>query len=865
MASKPILNIVANIDNNFRLLPKKIRLFQVIFLCGCSESTNVGPLASREIAKNINELPFEILANHIFKFFSLTAWLENMILVCQHWFQVALKANVPKQLVVNFNRKDHRSICNGILARFKVDTLLLPYSSDSMFLFKSAVNASPRLHTLAIGTIPYGNMDGFKFTENKITLNDEEAPPPAIRFPQITTLSLPAQRLSFLQLLPNVKNLKLSGIRDSLDDFQNVTQTYPSVKELEFFIKNSPNIDFGMLKRIFPSLKKAYILYKAKVDVIQEHWNQLEVLGQSIGIEVLCRFNHVEKQIFDFSSISYAHYAIAYEKSPLSFFVQKGMVEKVNKLLKTHTTREYEQDLRKRSVSFQFPYLSPSVSFNHVQKFGKDNALSNEMNTLLYNHGLLSFWRTFISYVNSPAYVLAVDHLKEAHKYPKIKGDVLPKFLRLLKNVKAEHVLESIGGETAKTLFATTDSHGETLLHDYARDDTVIDLSPFKDVIDWNAVCNKKWNAATLAFDRNHWLPWMNLVENGCEIQADLYQPQDYTRLIKNFVLAKNDYTPLDIIHNAKKSVIFGVADCLVSSDPPRNTDLLDLVIEKYGEDPNSCDDSGTSVFNKMLATGDIEKHASILEHMLNKYKIDINHVDKAGNTPLTKAIKTANAARILFALEHGANPNIAANTLLPLHLLCSVDRDIISEGLEPLLAHGANINEVDYDEFGRKITPLSVAIVTGQTIDEIKFLILKGADPLFVDEAGNTMLHTLLLTEKIATITRLVEPLSKLVDTNKPNKLNETPLHRALLSGYATTIIDPLIKGGANINQPGGLLNQSCLMMVLQHSLPSLKPLLREGTMDLKIRDKLGRSFVHYFFQAHMEELRAKCEGKFV
>ncbi len=179
------------------------------------------------------------------------------------------------------------------------------------------------------------------------------------------------------------------------------------------------------------------------------------------------------------------------------------------------------------------------------------------------------------------------------------------------------------------------------------------------------------------------------------------------------------------------------------------------------------------------------------------------------------------------------------------------------------LLAHGASINSVDYDEYGRVATPLSLAIVAGLSNDEIKSMITRGADPTFVDEAGNTMLHTLLLTEKIATITRLVEPLSKYVSVNKPNKLMETPLHRALLSGYASTIIDALVKNGADVNQPGGLLDQSPLMMLLQHSLPSLKPLLRDGNANLKLRDKLGRSFVHYFFDTTIEEITRMMDGK--
>lgn len=842
-----------------------------LFLVSIILDTEISPLslfffvASSEIAKNINELPYEILANHIFKFFSLSVWLESMILVCKHWFQIALKSNVPKQLLVHLGRKDHKSVCNGILARFKVDTLLLPTSSDSMFLFKSAVNASPRLHTLVIGRIPYGAIDGFKFTENKITFNDDEAPPPAsVNFPQITTLSLQADRLTFVQLFPNVKNLKLEGIMDSLDDFKTATQTYPSVRELEFFVKNNPNLDFSLIKRLFPSLRKVYIIYKAKIDVIQEHWNQLEVLGQSIGVEVLCRFSHVKAELFDFSSITYDRYAIGHGKTPLSLFVSKGMVEKAEQLLKTHTSREYERDLRKRAITFQFPCLSPTVSTDAVAKFGKER-LANEMISLLYKNELLSFWRAFREYVDNGSYEQAVEHLKEAHKFPKIKTDVLTKFLRLLKNAKAEDVRAAIGDETAKILFSVTDTRGETLLHDYARDGTVIDLSTFKDVINWNAVCDKKWNAATLAFDRNHWLPWMNLLENGCEVQADLYQSTDYVRLVKSHVVPNSDYTPFDMIHKAKKPMIFGAAQCFVSSDPPR-IELLDLIIEKYGEDPNSCDGDGVSLFNIMLGSSDIEKHALNLKHMLEKHKIDINHVDKAGNTPLIKAIKSGNAARIIFALENGANPNFAGNTLLPLHLLCFVEKDIISEGLEPLLTHGADINAVDFDEFGRSMTPLSAAVVSGQSIDDIKLLILRGADPHFVDEAGNTLMHTLMLTEKIATITRLAEPLSKYVDINIPNKLNETPLHRAFMSGYATTIIDSLLKGGADINKQGNLLNQSSLMMVLQHSLPSLKPLLREGTMDLRLRDKFGRSFVHYFFEGvGMDELRIRCEGKLI
>eukprot|EP00029_Vermamoeba_vermiformis_P001637 TRINITY_DN11843_c0_g1_i1.p1 TRINITY_DN11843_c0_g1~~TRINITY_DN11843_c0_g1_i1.p1 ORF type:complete len:442 (+),score=66.82 TRINITY_DN11843_c0_g1_i1:196-1326(+) len=193
---------------------------------------------------------------------------------------------------------------------------------------------------------------------------------------------------------------------------------------------------------------------------------------------------------------------------------------------------------------------------------------------------------------------------------------------------------------------------------------------------------------------------------------------------------------------------------------------------------------------------------------LIMKYGLDIDEPNKNGYTPLMISIIERNYEQAEYLLEHGANPNAITTS-----------RD------------GAI----------RRATFLEQTAMLDRYI---KLLRKYDADFTIEDEHGNTVLNH--VVAKYNNVD--VDALAQLVAVNKSNHDNYTPLARAI---HRSLYVEQLLHAGADVNLVAGPLLQSPLLMAIERYNAMAVCLLLDRNVDITVKDKAKRSFVHYLLLA--------------
>ena len=255
------------------------------------------------------------------------------------------------------------------------------------------------------------------------------------------------------------------------------------------------------------------------------------------------------------------------------------------------------------------------------------------------------------------------------------------------------------------------------------------------------------------------------------------------------------DYTPL---HKAAEKGHLEVVKYLVSN----------------GVDVNAKGEYGDTPLHEAAEYGYLE----VVKYLV-KNGADVNARGKNGETPLHKVAEKGNLEIVKYLVENGADVNIKDNEgKTPLDIA-------FEKGFVRCVFSLLKGRELSGDEKNRL---LLVAVKKGN-LEDVKFLIKKGADPMakvnfsipffkaavvgkltivkyFIeglkydvnekDKDGDTLLHGAAMSGRSNVVEYLI---SKGVDVNEVDSEGKTPLHLAVEEEIS--VVEDLISAGANVN----------------------------------------------------------------
>ncbi|XP_073989045.1 uncharacterized protein isoform X1 [Rhodnius prolixus] len=175
---------------------------------------------------------------------------------------------------------------------------------------------------------------------------------------------------------------------------------------------------------------------------------------------------------------------------------------------------------------------------------------------------------------------------------------------------------------------------------------------------------------------------------------------------------------------------------------------------------------------------------------------INLNLRTVYGNTPLKLSVYHNHFKITIILLEAGADPNaLSLFDMTPLHTATFHGR---LPFVEALIEYKADVNVIDC--FDR--TPLYMSLISYPS-ESITYLLLKvGANPNFKNKAQLSLLHLASLgAHSMLQVFTVATLLYFGADVNAKDIKQETPLHKAALSGY-TPLINLLVQNGADINE---------------------------------------------------------------
>lgn len=178
---------------------------------------------------------------------------------------------------------------------------------------------------------------------------------------------------------------------------------------------------------------------------------------------------------------------------------------------------------------------------------------------------------------------------------------------------------------------------------------------------------------------------------------------------------------------------------------------------------------------------------------------------DFDSKTPLIYAIGQNKSHMVDTLLKAGANPNTLDGEGKTA-LVHAIEKDN-EPMVHSLLAVGAKVNSP-----AKPLTPLMIAVRRGNTA-VAKRLVDAGANP-------NT------------------SPMS--------DDISASPLTFSILFGKYE-LVRLLVRAGANMNKRIGPNKQTALMLAIEHHKKFIIPLLIENGANINIRDKIGRTALHY------------------
>lgn len=793
---------------------------------------------------DISSLPLEIIANQILKYFDFSRWIKSLIFVSKRWQQAAIQSTVSKQIVISLLLSTSALKSLNIISRYNIDTLIIKNMGNDIRLLTRLSSASNKLNTIVfVEQIP--EITGTVFAE--LEERTKHSKPLSSSFPQISTLVISASNFSFLRLFPNVSRLKLNGEID-VEKFVNPRKYYGSVKELEIalqpseFLMATPGFGLDIFKTIFPNLQTMY-LYAENIIIEKEKL--------PTGFKIVFALENPWE--FTLSATSYHEFTYSRGETPLTYLINNKVFEKVRQLLESRTTtEEYEADLLQRSPCFIFPPMVPNWSAQPLKSIPLTMSIDIEMIKMLEEYKIVDYWETFALLThNLQLHYDAIEHLKTSRDNLPITTDIYGEVKWLFTNSAHEPLAEifaAIGDkETARLILNVknpTDS--ATLAHQITDKD--VHWLDYLDYFDATLENSEGHNPATVAFNSKNYAIFCKFREIGAPLQLSKFKVLPLQHFFSSFAVAgKAGYEPLKYMLNKRgeKSALGGtdgkrMLQNVFHARVPNSMDVIKYLFEELGESFTSENEKGHALIETII----LQENDELTEYMGSK--ININHVDSAGFTPLLYAIKHQSAVPVILSL--GADVNVASSKkTLPIIYACKKTKPFAEvTTVQELINFGADINTVDYDSRGRQITPLGVAIYEGKLSKELTYLLTLEADPYFVDDAGNTLHHTLLAgTGSAAEYPEVANFLADLgLDVNRKNNQDESPLHMAILAEYSEVVVKALLDIGADVNQPGPL-KMTPLMMAVNGIVAVLEELLPSETLDLKARDVLGRSAV--------------------
>jgi hypothetical protein len=741
-------------------------------------------------------LPIEVLANHIFKYFTFADWMNFITPVCKLWQQAAIISTAPKQMWLDLNNQFFATFI-PLIAKYRIATLILQDDIVALGLLERALNASPKLNTLV-----FAETDEFSHTDltPATTMAEISKHVPEKTFPYITTLAITEEHFALLQLFPNVTRLRIQyydeTVLASLE--RSDIPKFPKVRELEVACDTFGSFD--RIKLQFPSLE---ILYVTAPNNIRN--GEISAEGKQLGIKVYNDNPHMDYMAWSSAESSYYLFALHHGCTQLRFPLEYPGVpvtaEELEKIMK-RTSPTYERELHSRMAEFHFPARVRKLLSHILSDYDIVEPADPVLLRLLYINRYMSFWETFDQALKMDQLDFALELSKDLADHLQDPQRSFRKVLKLFEKLgDLKKFLDVVGSEATKKIMATSEDGKSSILVEWVLETPKfnINLGPIDECIDWHLktkiVNGSQVNLATLAFRHEFWSMWRMLVEDKkVDIGIDHYGNIKIEKFIRHF---REDIAILGRTPEALHRVLF-LAPFALRADP-ENMALKNIIAEFGSDKLIECLDGNYLLHYILQRTGDHYEINNIIPYLVTELGLDINYIDKSGKTPLVILMeKTLLRGYNCYVdilekfLSLGANPNLA-NTLPPLFLVLEsiLSSFTMNACVVALLDHGADINAVSVNNS----TPLSTAVSRGISPTTFQLLMSRGADTKFIDNDGNTLFHALISADNIIA---LIPLLASHVDINQKNFIGETPLQRAKVCGADEKVIQELLRNGA-------------------------------------------------------------------
>ncbi len=472
-------------------------------------------------------LPEEIFKHLILKYFDFRDWLK-LVIVCKQWQAAAQQSQLNKQLV--FRAPLKAAVACSIIAKYRVNTLVIDKPTILIRKLDRLLQASTSVTTLVLD-------EGSAVSIMKS--------PAQIHWPHITTLAIESEleqyqvpmvsTLAVLKIFPNVTKLRIAfQDQDGMNG-----HTYPSVRELEITTSRNDWHYFELIKKTFPALTKLYVNSA-------ENAAALKQIGAMMNVELIYQNPHLSQRAeqFKLTALSYHEYFNGFGRTPLQQFLTSDHADLCKELFTKYSSKQYEKDLLHREPQFNFPLRCPkfrSTTYKaHVLEIKKKNVL-----LAMVECRYVDYWRAFIRF---PKQAL-INQLTQAKNYlpPTYKAiESILYVLRKIEDVSLSDIINAMGSDVFKMIASLTDKDGSTLLHGYVTLD--FNLEDYKHLIvfcDVNARNHKNENAATVAFNVGRLKCWRQLLDNGAEVQCELYNNGSAIPLLKSML---EESTPVSVL-----------------------------------------------------------------------------------------------------------------------------------------------------------------------------------------------------------------------------------------------------------------------------------------------------------------------------
>jgi ankyrin repeat protein len=290
--------------------------------------------------------------------------------------------------------------------------------------------------------------------------------------------------------------------------------------------------------------------------------------------------------------------------------------------------------------------------------------------------------------------------------------------------------------------------------------------------------------------------------------------------------------------------------------DNEGNIPLNLAYIKGYKEGVECLLDGGANV-NTLLHLASYDGNLEMIELLFkpklfkSKYNIDVNIKNNTGLTSLYVASLQGHQEVVALLLANRADLSIAdesGNT--PIHVASSEGKlEVVKVFVN---SKGKFVVNIKNSLSGK--SPIHYASCNGHP-EVAAFLLANGADPIVVDNFGNTPLHVASLRGDIETIKLLLKPEYN-VDVNKKNNGGDTPLYWASDNGHPE-VVALLLANGADPRVVDNDGNTPLHIAFSAGDIETIKLLLKsEYNVDVNKKNNDGITPLYIAFHNGHEEI---------